>query len=108
MITTASGALEYVLERGKIHYSIGSFFVCNSLDLAADYRWTTDAARNRAKQHIHKLLGGRTTLNRWVRDHCDEANELWQSDQGAYWKKMHETRLAWIEDMIKWHKANGD
>ena len=108
MITTASGALEYVLNVGRKTTVYDMFFVCCELDTALGRHVITDRAYKRAGKHIKKLLGEHYTLNSWVYFHYPDARSLKAINPRKYKERMLATRLAWIEDMIKWHKANGD
>ena len=107
MITTASGALRYVLDvHTGVH--IGELYPCDALSVAKTCGVISDTAAQRAKARINELLGTHATLGDWVIEHSPDAAALKCADTTKFYKSLHSAWVAWIEDMIKWHQANGD
>ena len=79
-------------------------FLCHAVDAtSAGY---TD--RTRVKNIISKRLGNSYSLNTWLSVNHDITRETCNNDGVLYQKKMHATRVAWANSMIKEFAAYGD
>ena len=92
-------------------------FICLAVKSAAgfygnayDQGWlktTTAVSLDQVLSHIRKLLNGCFTLDSWLsKNHTElvKTPEGCDIEDATYKQKIRETRLAWIDDMIRYFK----
>ncbi len=94
-----------VLKEARLYVRNRKFeFVCHAVSKVARTGADLKAVR-RVENRIKLLLGPHFTLDSWLKEHHQELLKVSHSE---YFKKTRLTRLAWIDDMIKYFEGKGD
>ena len=93
-----------VLKEARLYVQNRQFeFVCYAVEKVARTGADLKAVR-RVTNRIAMLLQPHFTLDSWLKEHHHEVTKVSSSE---YFKKTRLTRLAWIDDMIKYFKQRG-
>ena len=76
-------------------------FICHAVDQVVAGK----KAKRRVKKHIGDLLYPSTTLEGWLETHYPRPSKI---PYCRSFDRMRITRLAWIDDMIRYFERKGD